>query len=62
MTNETMVKGTKFATNDRGEGLFYWGKIVGDIYPTWIQIKGTCDFSVRGLKNPKAKIRRAVIR
>lgn len=63
MKNETIVDGITYATNDSDEGLFYWGKPNGGIDKQWIQIKGTCDFSVKNIrydKNKKAKIRRAV--
>ena len=63
MKNETIVDGITYATNDLDEGLFYWGKPNGGIDKQWIQITGTCDFSVKNIKydkNKKAKIRRAV--
>lgn len=63
MKNETVVNGITYATNDMGEGLFYWGKPNGCIDNQWIQIKGTYDFSVKNIrddKNKRAKIRRAV--
>lgn len=63
MKNETVVNGITYATNDMDEGLFYWGKPNGGIDNQWIQFKGTCDFSVKNIrddKNKKAKIRRAV--
>ena len=63
MKNETIVDGITYATNNLDEGLFYWGKPNGGIDKQWIQIKGTCDFSVKNIrygKNKKAKIRRAV--
>lgn len=58
MNNETLYKGVKYATNNRDEGLFYWGKPNGGIDNQWIQIKGTCSFSVKNVKNKQAKIRR----
>lgn len=60
MTNNTIINNIEYATNDNGTGLFYWGRKAGQISNEWIQIKGNCDFSVKGLKNPKAKIRREV--
>lgn len=63
MKNGTEVNDIIYATNDSDEGLFYWGKPNGGIDYQWIQIKGTCDFSVKNIKddkNKRAKIRRAV--
>ena len=65
MTNETIINGKKYATNDYEEGLFVWAKrnCVMPFYE-WVQIKGTCDFSVKKIKynkNKRAKIRKAVL-
>ena len=64
MTNETIVNGQKFATNDYEEGLFVWAKRYNQPFSEWVQLVGTCDFSVRKIKhnkNKKAKIRKAVL-
>ena len=64
MTNETIVNGQKFATNDYEEGLFVWAKRINQPYDGWVQIIGTCDFSVKEIKqnrSKKAKIRKAVL-
>ena len=65
MTNETIINGKKYATNDYEEGLFVWARRNGVMpFYEWVQIKGTCDFSVRKIKhnkNKKAKIRKAVL-
>lgn len=64
MTNETVINGKKYATNDYEEGLFVWDYPNGQPFRQWIQISGTCDFSVRKIKydkNKKAKIRKAVL-
>lgn len=60
MENRVKIDGVEYATNDRGEGLFYWGISPSRISNQWIQIKGTCQFSVKGLKHPKEKIKRYV--
>ena len=64
MTNETIVNGQKFATNDYEEGLFVWAKRYNQPFAEWVQLVSTCDFSVRKIKynkNKKAKIRKAVL-
>lgn len=47
------------ATNDNGEGLFIFGHssdVTGG--SSWKQLKGICDFSLKGIKHPDAKLRR----
>ena len=65
MTNETILNGKKYATNDYEEGLFVWARRNGVMpFYEWVQIKGTCDFSVKKIKynkNKKAKIRKVVL-
>ena len=64
MTNETIVNGKLYATNDYEEGLFVWAKRINQPYDGWVQIIGTCDFSVKEIKqnrSKKAKIRKAVL-
>ena len=64
MTNETIVNGQKYATNDYEEGLFVWAKRYNQPFAEWVQIKGTCDCSVKKIKynkNKKAKIRKVVL-
>ena len=64
MTNEIIINGKKYATNDYEEGLFVWDYPNGQPFGQWIQISGTCDVSVRKIKydkNKKAKIRKAVL-
>ena len=64
MTNETIINGKIYATNDYEEGLFVWAKRTNQPFDGWVQIKGTCDFSVKKIKynkNKKAKIRKAVL-
>ena len=51
------IKNREFATNDNENGLFIWDTT----YKLWKQIKGTCEFTTRGIKNKKAKIQREVI-
>lgn len=46
------------ATLDDGDGLFVWGRRFEEPSSSWIQIEGTCQFSVAKLKDPRAKIRR----
>ena len=51
MTNETIINGKKYATNDYEEGLFVWAKRNGVMpFYEWVQIKGTCDLSVKKIK------------
>ena len=45
---------TYCVTNDMGEGIFYVDLRRNERK----QILGTCQFSLRGIKNPKAKIRK----
>ena len=65
MTNETVINGQKYATNDYEEGLFVCARRNGVMpFYEWVQIKGTCDFSVKKIKynkNKRAKIRKAVL-
>ena len=64
MTNETIINGKKYATNDYEEGLFVWAKRTSQPFDGWVQIKGTCDFSVKDIrynKSKKAKIRKVVL-
>lgn len=64
MTNETIIDGKKYATNDYEEGLFVWDYPNGQTFKQWIQLIGTCDFSVKKIKynkNKKAKIRKTVL-
>ena len=64
MTNETIVNGQKYATNDYEEGLFVWAKRYNQPFAEWVQLVGTCDFSVKKIKynkNKKAKIRKVVL-
>ena len=64
MTNETVVNGQKYATNDYEEGLFVWDRRSNLPSAEWVQLIGTCDFSVKKIKhdkNKKAKIRKAVL-
>ena len=48
----------RIGTNNSGEGLFLWGYKPNQPSPEWIQLQGTCDFSTKGIKNPREKIRR----
>lgn len=53
---EWRVRGTDgayWATNDSGDGVFY----VDSENNERRQLAGTCDFSVNGVKDPRAKIR-----
>ncbi len=43
-----------YCTNGMGDGIFTQDDRTGETK----QIVGTCQFSVRGLKNPRAKIRK----
>ncbi len=43
-----------FCTNDEGEGIFF----VDLCANSRRQLEGTCQFSLSGLKDPKAKIRK----
>lgn len=64
MTNETVVNGQKYATNDYEEGLFVWDRRSNQPSSEWVQLIGTCDFSVRKIKhdkNKRDKIRKAVL-
>ena len=64
MTNETIIDGKKYATNDYEEGLFVWDYPYCQPSRQWIQLIGTCDFSVNKIKydkNKRAKIRKAVL-
>ena len=64
MTNETVINGQKYATNDYEEGLFVWAKRYNKTFAEWVQLVGTCDFSVKKIKynkNKRAKIRKAVL-
>ena len=64
MTNETIINGKIYATNDYEEGLFVWAKRTNQLFDGWVQIKGTCDFSVSNIKrnkNKKDNIRKAVL-
>ena len=64
MKNETIVDGNKYATNDYEEGLFVWAKKSNQPFSEWVQLIGTCDFSVKKIKYDKnkiAKIRKAVL-
>ena len=64
MTNETVVNGQKYATNDYEEGLFVWDRRSNQPSSEWVQLIGTCDFSVSKIKydkNKRAKIRKAVL-
>ena len=64
MTNETIINGKIYATNDYGEGLFVSAKRTNQPFDGWVQIKGTCDFSVKEIrynKSKKAKIRKVVL-
>ena len=64
MTNETIINGKIYATNDYEEGLFVWAKRTNQPFDGWVQIKGTCDFSVKDIrynKSKKAKIRKVVL-
>lgn len=54
--NNTFVDGVEYATNAEGEGLFMWHATKRE----WKQILGTCQFSVKNVKDKKGKIRRAV--
>lgn len=65
MTEYRIAHGGKrylFATDNDGSGLFVWGISPGGISPSWIQLAGTADFSVCGVKDPRAKIRRYMAR
>ena len=53
MTNETIINGKKYATNDYEEGLFVWDYPNGQPFRQWIQLIGTCDFSVKKIKYDK---------
>ena len=64
MTNETIINGKIYATNDYEEGLFVWAKRTNQPFDGWVQIKGTCDFSVKEIrynKSKKAKIRKVIL-
>ena len=64
MTNETIIDGKKYATNDYEEGLFVWDRRYNQPSAEWVQLIGTCDFSVKKIKynkNKKAKIRKTVL-
>ena len=64
MTNETIINGKIYATNDYEEGLFVWAKRTNQPFDGWVQIKDTCDFSVKEIrynKSKKAKIRKVVL-
>lgn len=64
MTNETIIDGKRYATNDYEEGLFVWTKRSNQSFAEWVQLIGTCDFSVKKIKydkNKRAKIRKAVL-
>ena len=64
MTNETIINEKKYATNDYEEGLFVWAKRYNQPFAEWVQLVGTCDFSVKKIKynkNKKAKIRKVVL-
>ena len=64
MTNETIIDGKKYATNDYEEGLFVWDRRSNQPSSEWVQLISTCDFSVRKIKydkNKRAKIRKAVL-
>ena len=64
MTNETVINGQKYATNDYEEGLFVWDRRSNQSSSEWVQLIGTCDFSVKKIKydkNKRAKIRKAVL-
>ena len=64
MTNETIINGKIYATNDYEEGLFVWEKRTNQPFDGWVQIKGTCDFSVSKIKRNKSKkdnIRKVVL-
>ena len=64
MTNKTIINGKAYATNDYEEGLFVYAKRNNMPFYEWVQIKGTCDFSVKNIKynkNKKAKIRKVVL-
>lgn len=54
--NNTIVYGKEYATNSEGEGLFCWDERRGQ----WAQILGTCQFSVKKVKDKQGKIRRTV--
>ena len=42
MTNETIINGKMYATNDYEEGLFVWERRNGVMpFYEWVQIKGT---------------------
>ena len=43
-----------FCTNDNGEGIFFVDLTRNDRK----QLVGTCDFTLNGVKDPKAKIRK----
>lgn len=45
-----------WSTNVHGQGIWYYDLSDGEV----TQIVGTCDFSVRGVKDPRSKIRRWV--
>lgn len=64
MTNETIINGKRYATNDYEEGLFVWERRNSMPFYEWVQIKGTCDFRVKKIKynkNKRAKIRKVVL-
>ena len=46
------------ATTNKDDGLFVWGYMHWQPEPEWIQIEGTADFSVHGVKDKRGKIRR----
>jgi hypothetical protein len=37
---------TRYRTDGCGGGLFIWGVAPGDIEPTWVQTRGTLQFSL----------------
>ena len=64
MTNEIIIDGKKYATNDYEEGLFVWDRRSNQPSSEWVQLIGTCDFSVKKIKydkNKKAKIKKTVL-
>ena len=64
MTNETIINGKIYATNDYEEGLFVWTKRTNQPFDGWVQIKDICDFSVSKIKRNKSKkdrIRKVVL-
>ncbi len=56
MKNNLVWNGNEYCTNDNDEGLFIWYEGWQGSY--YRQLKGTCQFSVKNVKDKKGKIRK----